>query len=263
MNMRGQPALGFDRGEVLDLEPGAAAQVLHPPVHQLGEVHRVQRGAPVVIPGRVNRHPLTAHDPAVGGNGQGDEHRGPVHLPVRSGETLAHRPGLHRAHRQIRGITTTTGRAHHPTRTATVDVILVFGVLVSLEVVADRALEVGVGQLVDAVPPRRTDASAAPGPASHTSGTATPESTHRAGPPWTPHRSPGPPAAWPAGAHIRPGPAPTRRPWPCPSPAGPARPGQHANPVQPQRRWEPRPSKPPLKCRYVVFTVWVDHRFRD
>ena len=74
MHVRCQPPLGFDRGEVLDLEPCATAQVLHPPVHQLGEVHRIQRGAPVVIPGRVDRAPLAADDPAVGGQGQRDEH---------------------------------------------------------------------------------------------------------------------------------------------------------------------------------------------
>ena len=36
--------------------------------------------------------------------------------------------------------------------------------------------------------PPRTDASAEPGPASHRSGTATPELTHTAGPPWMLHR---------------------------------------------------------------------------
>ena len=161
MHVRCQPALWLDRGEVLHLEPRPAAQVLHPPVDQLGEVHRIQRGPPVVIPGRVHRHPLTRDDPAVGGQRQGDEHRRPVRLPVSGGETPAHRPGLHRPHRQIRGVTPAPGRPHHPTRPVTVGVqvlgILVVGVQVICLVgpVVVAGLEVDLGQLVDAVPALR------------------------------------------------------------------------------------------------------------
>src|SRR5690606_25748574 len=81
----GEPALGFDGGEVLDLVAGAAAQVLPEPVHQLREVQRVEGGAPVVVGGRVDGDALGGHPP-VGGEGEGEEHGGPVGAPVRRGE---------------------------------------------------------------------------------------------------------------------------------------------------------------------------------
>ena len=58
VHVRGQPALRLDRREVLHRETRAWAQLLRPPVHQLRKVHRIQRRPPVVIPFRVNGHPL-------------------------------------------------------------------------------------------------------------------------------------------------------------------------------------------------------------
>ena len=56
MEVGGEAALALDGAEVLDLVAGAAAQVLDPPVEQLGEVQGVQGGAAVVVPGGVSRH---------------------------------------------------------------------------------------------------------------------------------------------------------------------------------------------------------------
>ena len=121
--------MGFDGGEVLDLVAGAAAQVLPEPVHQLREVQRIQRRAPVVVGGRVDRDALGG-DPPVRREREGDEHRGPVGLAVRGGEHPPDRPILHRHPRQVRDVLTAPGRAHPP------------GVLVAL------ALDVVVGLVV-------------------------------------------------------------------------------------------------------------------
>jgi hypothetical protein len=47
VHVRGEPSLGFDCGEVLDVVAEVAAQVLDEPVEQRGEVDRVAGGAPV------------------------------------------------------------------------------------------------------------------------------------------------------------------------------------------------------------------------
>jgi len=44
MDVRGEPPLGFDGGEVLDVIAGEPAQVLNEPVKQRGEVQRVPGG---------------------------------------------------------------------------------------------------------------------------------------------------------------------------------------------------------------------------
>ena len=59
VHVRGQPTLRLDRREVLHLETRATGQLPRPPVHQLLRVHRIQRRPPVVIPFRVNGHPLS------------------------------------------------------------------------------------------------------------------------------------------------------------------------------------------------------------
>ncbi|HET6953407.1 MAG TPA: hypothetical protein VFI47_23715, partial [Acidimicrobiales bacterium] len=115
VQVRGQAALGFDGGEVLDPVARAAAQVLPEPVHQLGEVQRIQRGAPVVVGPGVDRHTL-AGDPAVAGEGEGDEHRGPVGLAIRRGEHPPDRAIRHRQPRQIRHVLPPPRRAHPPLR---------------------------------------------------------------------------------------------------------------------------------------------------
>ena len=52
--MRGEPALGFDGGEVLHVVAEVAAQVLDEPVEQRREGQRVPGGLVVVVPGRVD-----------------------------------------------------------------------------------------------------------------------------------------------------------------------------------------------------------------
>jgi hypothetical protein len=49
VDVRGEAALGFDGGEVLQVIAGEPAQVLDEPVEQRGEVQRVPRGTCVVI----------------------------------------------------------------------------------------------------------------------------------------------------------------------------------------------------------------------
>jgi hypothetical protein len=49
----------------------------------------------------------------------------------------------------------------------------------------------------------------------------------------------------PAGARTRLLLRPAQRPWPCPTPTAPAPARQGPSPDQPQRRWQPEPSKPP------------------
>ena len=50
VDVRGEPPLGFDGGEVLDVVAEVAAQVLDEPVEQRGEVQRVA-GGPVIVVG--------------------------------------------------------------------------------------------------------------------------------------------------------------------------------------------------------------------
>ena len=64
VQMRREPGLGFDGGEVLHPVAGAPAQVLPEPVDQLREVQRIQRGPPVVIGRRVDRDPGARAGPA-------------------------------------------------------------------------------------------------------------------------------------------------------------------------------------------------------
>jgi hypothetical protein len=88
MQVRREAALRFDGGEVLDLVPGAAAQVLPEPVDDLREVQRVHRGPVVIVRVRVGRCPVRTHF-AVRGKCEGEEHARPVGLPVRAGEGRA------------------------------------------------------------------------------------------------------------------------------------------------------------------------------
>ena len=91
VDVRGEPPLRFDGGEVLDVVAEEAAQVLDEPVEQRREVQRVPCRPLVVVAGRVGRGAVAA-DPAVAGAGQRDEHRRPERLAVRRGVGLADRP---------------------------------------------------------------------------------------------------------------------------------------------------------------------------
>jgi hypothetical protein len=114
VQVRGQAPLWFDAGEVLDLVTGSPAQVLDPPVHELGEVQRIQRRAPVVIPTRVHRDPAAGNDLAVRRQGEGDEHRGPVLHPRGCGERAPYRAVLNRDPWQVGHVLASPGRPHPP-----------------------------------------------------------------------------------------------------------------------------------------------------
>jgi hypothetical protein len=72
VDVGGEAPLGFDGGEVLDVVAEEAAQVLHEPVEQGGEVQGVAGRGGVVVAGRVGGGAVFL-DPAVAGAGEGDE----------------------------------------------------------------------------------------------------------------------------------------------------------------------------------------------
>ena len=115
VDVRGEPLLGFDGGEVLHVIAEEAAQVLDEPVEQRGERQRIPRRPVVVVRGRVGRGAVVA-DPAVGRAGQGEEHGGPEGLAVRRGVGLAHRPRADLAPGQVRGVLAAPGRTVPPRR---------------------------------------------------------------------------------------------------------------------------------------------------
>src|ERR1039458_4768184 len=92
MDVRGQPSLWFDGGEVLNVVAEEPAQVLDEPVEQRSEVQRVPCGPRVVVGVWVGRGAVRADAP-VAGAGQGDEHGRPEGLAVRARVGLADRPG--------------------------------------------------------------------------------------------------------------------------------------------------------------------------
>ena len=110
VDVRGEAALWFDGGEVLQVIADVAAQVLDEPVEQRGEVQRVAGGAGVVVGVRVGGCSVLA-DPAVGRAGERDEQRGPEGLAVRRGVGLADRPGVDRAAGQGSGVLPAPGGA--------------------------------------------------------------------------------------------------------------------------------------------------------
>ena len=108
VDVRGEPPLGFDGGEVLDVVAEEAAQVLDEPVEQRREVQRVPGRPLVVVGGRVGRGAVGA-DRAVAGAGEGEEHRRPERLAVRRGVGLADRPGVDLPPGQVRGVLAAPG----------------------------------------------------------------------------------------------------------------------------------------------------------
>ena len=110
VDVRGEPALGFDGGEVLQVIPGEPAQVLDEPVEQRSEVQRIAGGMLIVVGVRVGGCSVLA-DPAVRRAGQGDEQRGPERLAIRRGIGLADGPGADRAAGQGSGILAAPGGA--------------------------------------------------------------------------------------------------------------------------------------------------------
>src|ERR1035441_2618199 len=110
MDVRGQAALWFDGGEVLDVVAEEASQVLDEPVEQCREVQRVPCGPRVVVGVRAGRGSVVADAP-VAGAGQGDEHGRPERLAVRTRVGLADRPGSDLAPGQIRRVLASASRA--------------------------------------------------------------------------------------------------------------------------------------------------------
>ena len=103
VDVRGEPFLGFDGGEVLQVVADQAAQVLDEPVEQRGEVQRVPGRPRVVVGVRVGGCSVLA-DPAIGRAGQRHEQGRPEGLAVRRGVGLADGPVADRAPGQRRGV---------------------------------------------------------------------------------------------------------------------------------------------------------------
>ena len=115
MDVRGEPPLRFDGGEVLQVIAEEAAQVLDEPVEQGREVQRVPCRPHVVVAVRVGRGAVVV-DPAVAGAGERDEQRGPELFPVRGGVGLADRLRRDLAAGQRRGVLAAPGGAVPPYR---------------------------------------------------------------------------------------------------------------------------------------------------
>jgi hypothetical protein len=131
MEVRCEPALGFDGGEVLDLVARTPAKVLDEPVDQLRKVQGVERSAPVVVPGWVDGDALGGHRP-VARQRERDEHRRPIGPSVRGGEHAADRAILHRHPREIRRVLSAPSRPHPPVARVVVGLVVVaaFGLVV-------------------------------------------------------------------------------------------------------------------------------------
>ena len=67
VHVRCQSALGFDGSEVLDIEPGKAAQILDEAVEQRREMQRVPGRALVAVAVRVDRSAVLAYRPITWG----------------------------------------------------------------------------------------------------------------------------------------------------------------------------------------------------
>ncbi len=103
MQVRRQPPLRLQTGEVLNVPADCPAHVLPEPINQLGKMDRVAGRPPVVIAVRVQRRALR-RDPTVAVAGQRQEHRRSPHRPVRSGERPPDGAPIHRQPGQVRGI---------------------------------------------------------------------------------------------------------------------------------------------------------------
>ena len=88
MQMRRQPLLRFDGGEVLHPVAGDPTQVLPEPVHQPRKHHRIECGTAVVVGVRIDR--CTRPHRPVRRQGEGEEHRRAVGAAVVAGEAAAH-----------------------------------------------------------------------------------------------------------------------------------------------------------------------------
>jgi hypothetical protein len=115
MDVRGEPLLGFDGSEVLQVVAKVAAQVLDEPVEQRGEGQGIAGSLVVVVGLRVGGCSVLA-DPAVGRAGQRDKQRRPEGLAARGGIGLSDRARADLAARQVRGVLTAPGGPVPPRR---------------------------------------------------------------------------------------------------------------------------------------------------
>jgi hypothetical protein len=110
VDVRGEPFLGFDGGEVLQVVAEAAAQVLDEPVEQRGEGQGVPGGAVILIRVRVGGCSVLS-DPAVRRAGQRDQQGRTEDLAVRGGVGLADRAGADPAAGQVGSVLAAAGGA--------------------------------------------------------------------------------------------------------------------------------------------------------
>jgi hypothetical protein len=103
--------LALDGGEVLDVVPGAAPEVLPEPVDQLGKVQGVERRPAVVVAVRVDRDAADS-DPSVGRQREREEHRRPVGPAVRRREDPPDRAVVHGEPGQVRCVLAAPSRTH-------------------------------------------------------------------------------------------------------------------------------------------------------
>ena len=108
VDVRGEPPLRFDGGEVLEVVAEVAAQVLDEPVEQRGEGQGVPGRPVIVVAAGVGGCPVLA-DPPVGRAGERDEQGRPEGLAVRCGVGLPDRAGADLAAGQVGGILAAAG----------------------------------------------------------------------------------------------------------------------------------------------------------
>jgi hypothetical protein len=113
MDVRSEPFLGFDGGEVLDVVAQEPAQVLDEPVEQRREVQSVAGSPPVVVGIRPGRNTVSG-DLAVAVEGEGYEHGRAEGLAARRGVGLPDRGRADLPPGQVRGILAAPGRAVTP-----------------------------------------------------------------------------------------------------------------------------------------------------
>ena len=99
VDVRRQPALRLDRGEVLHVPADEPAQVLHEPVHRPGEVQSISRSTDVVVSVGVDRRPIAPHR-SVRVERRGDEERWPEPIAVHPSD----RAGVDASARKLRHV---------------------------------------------------------------------------------------------------------------------------------------------------------------
>jgi hypothetical protein len=139
MHVRGEPPLGFDGAEVLNLVAKVAPQILDESVEQGREMDRVPGSASVVIGGRVDRGAVI-EDAAIAVARQRKEHGWAVFRAIAGDVDLAGRASRYRPSGQVRGVLAAPGG---PDAAG-----LRPGVISFAGRAAERAADAGAGELV-------------------------------------------------------------------------------------------------------------------